>query len=625
MADIFISYSSEDRQRVIPVVTSLERYGWSVWWDRIIPPGKTFSRVIEEALSAARCLIVLWTETSVKSDWVSNEAAEGARRKILIPALLDDVEIPFEFKRIQAANLVTWSGESDHAGFQQLVKALTELLGPPVATAPPPATPQEAPTEPTPTPTALPLGGVERPNLQPSRPDAPPSPPRSSKKSSGAKTFGAIALSIALIAGAIVMFKAELFHSRTKAIEDAEPKTKIEIAAAPAKPESSEMALRTPPAPEAPATVSEKEALPPTATPESAVLPPAATTPASKTQADDPEPLARQAGPRSAETVQPAMKGPAPEAKALEAVPALRQIKPEPQRPVRPAAKAPSPEPPAPDAKPAAPQVKPEEPVTPAKPREAAARKTTTNSIGMQFVLIPAQAGPFTMGSRLSLDDLRKRFGGTEAAYKSEKPSHPVKIERPFYLQTTPVTQGQWRKVMGANPSSFKDCGEDCPVEMVSWEDAHQFIAKLNEMEGASGYRLPTEAEWEYAGRAGSNTEFYFGDDPVRLGEYAWYSVNSGNQTHAVGQKKSNAWGLYDMSGNVWEWVEDDWHATYEGAPGDGTAWVGTQRTASRVVRGGAWGVIARYCRMSTRYYGNAAARNSHVGLRLARSLAPGP
>jgi formylglycine-generating enzyme required for sulfatase activity len=623
MADIFISYSSEDRQRVIPVVKSLERYGWSVWWDRIIPPGKTFSRVIEEALSDARCLIVLWTETSIKSDWVSNEAAEGARRKILIPALLDDVEIPFEFKRIQSANLVNWSGESDHDGFQQLVKALTELMGPPAAAVPPSATAQKTPTEPT--PTAFPAGGVERPHLQPSRLEAPPLPLPSRKISSGAKTYGAIALSIALTAGALWMFKAELFHSRTQALEDTEPKTKIEIAAVPAQPESPEEPMQTPPAPEPPAAVSEKAALPPTPMPESAVVPPAATTPASKTQADDSGPSARQTGPRSTQTAPPAVKAPEPEAKALEAVPALRQSKPEPQKPLRPPAKAPSPDTPAPDAKPAAPQVKPEEPVTPVKPREAAARRTIANSIGMQFVLIPAQAGPFTMGSRLSMDDLMQRFGGTEAAYKSEKPSHPVKIERPFYLQTTPVTQGQWRKVMGGNPSSFKDCGEDCPVEMVSWEDAHRFIAKLNEMESAAGYRLPTEAEWEYAGRAGSHTEFYFGDDPVRLDEYAWYSVNSNNQTHAVGQKKSNAWGLYDMSGNVWEWVEDDWHATYEGAPGDGTAWVGTRRASSRVMRGGAWGVIARYCRMPTRYYGNASARNSHVGLRLARSLTPGP
>ena len=133
MADIFISYSSEDRERIIAVVRALEAHGWSVWWDRIIPPGKTFSRVIEEALGAARCLIVLWTAASVKSDWVSNEAAEGARKKILIPALLDEVEIPFEFKRIQAANLVDWRGGTVHAGYQQLIKALTDLLWAPAA------------------------------------------------------------------------------------------------------------------------------------------------------------------------------------------------------------------------------------------------------------------------------------------------------------------------------------------------------------------------------------------------------------------------------------------------------------------------------------------------------------
>jgi hypothetical protein len=130
MADIFISYSSEDQSRVEPLAKGLEDQGWSVWWDRKIPPGKTFSQVIEEAINAAKCVIVLWSNESVKSDWVQNEAAEGARRRILVPALIDDVQIPFEFRRIQAADLTDWKAETDHPGFTILLGAVSEIVGP---------------------------------------------------------------------------------------------------------------------------------------------------------------------------------------------------------------------------------------------------------------------------------------------------------------------------------------------------------------------------------------------------------------------------------------------------------------------------------------------------------------
>ena len=128
-----------------------------------------------------------------------------------------------------------------------------------------------------------------------------------------------------------------------------------------------------------------------------------------------------------------------------------------------------------------------------------------------------------------------------------------------------PVTQKQWKKVMGNNPSNFK--GEDRPVESVSWEDVQEFVKKLNEKEGTDKYRLPSEAEWEYACRAGTQTRYSFGDDESKLNEYAWYDKNSGSETHPVGQKKPNSWDLYDMHGNVWEWVQDRWHDKYKGAP----------------------------------------------------------
>ena len=132
MSDIFISYSSKDRARAKVLAGALERQGWSVWWDRKIPPGRQFSQVIKEAMDEAKCIIVLWSKESVKSEWVQNEASEGARRKILVPALIDDVEIPFEFRRIQAARLVDWEEKSPHLEFDTLLEALRAILDQPL-------------------------------------------------------------------------------------------------------------------------------------------------------------------------------------------------------------------------------------------------------------------------------------------------------------------------------------------------------------------------------------------------------------------------------------------------------------------------------------------------------------
>jgi uncharacterized membrane protein YeaQ/YmgE (transglycosylase-associated protein family) len=129
--DIFISYASADRPFAQQLANTLQNEGWSVWWDRAIPPGKTFDAVIEEALDGAKCVVVLWSKSSVASDWVKVEAAEAARRRILIPALIDNATIPLEFRRIQAASLVDWTGSSDHSGFQSLTTSVRELLGAP--------------------------------------------------------------------------------------------------------------------------------------------------------------------------------------------------------------------------------------------------------------------------------------------------------------------------------------------------------------------------------------------------------------------------------------------------------------------------------------------------------------
>jgi formylglycine-generating enzyme required for sulfatase activity len=395
MADIFLSYARVDRARVLPLVQALERRGWSVWWDLHIPFGKSYAQVIEEELEAARCVVVVWSQTSVRSYWVNTEAAEGAHKGVLVPLMIDAVRLPLEFRRLQTAYLVEWQGAESHEEFDRVMQDVARLVGPAALQEPP-----------------APAGEV------------PVTPPRN-------------------------------------------------------------------------------------------VAPP---------RVEMPTPLA-------------------------DFPPRL------------------------------------------------------INSIGMEFVPIPA--GEFLMGSNDGDDD--------------ERPVHTVQIGRPFYLGKYAVTQAQWEAVMGNNPSHFTG-QPNRPVEQVSWDDVQAFIGKLNNKEGGTKYRLPTEAEWEYAARAGSTTAYSFGDDPGQLGEYAWYTDNSGGQTHPVGQRQPNAWGLYDMHGNVWEWVQD-WYGTYAAEPV--TDPQGPSSGSNRVVRGGSWYNDARFCRSACRSYAPPGHRRGVVlGFRLLR-MAP--
>ena len=158
----------------------------------------------------------------------------------------------------------------------------------------------------------------------------------------------------------------------------------------------------------------------------------------------------------------------------------------------------------------------------------------------------------------------------------------------------------------------------------VSWEDAQAYADWLNKKTGKE-FRLPSEAEWEYACRAGTRTRFYTGDSDKDLDRAGWYWDNSGGQTHPVGEKAPNAWGLYDMHGNVYEWVEDDWHGSYDGAPDDGSAWVDNPRGSARVMRGGSWDFGALGCRSAGRGISAPGGRDVDVGFRLSRSVALGP
>jgi len=285
-------------------------------------------------------------------------------------------------------------------------------------------------------------------------------------------------------------------------------------------------------------------------------------------------------------------------------------------------------------------------PVAPA----ASEPKTLTNSLGMKFVKIPS--GSFMMGSGISASEVENRYGGGEKHYKDEHPQHRVNLSKPFYMQTTEVTVGQWRSFVretgykseaetggGAyvwtgskwekkedaywdNPGF--DQGDNSPVTCVSWNDAQAFIKWLNRKEGKT-YRLPTEAEWEYAARAGTKTPFYTGDclsteQANYDGNYPGKACSKGTyreKTIRVGTFSPNPWGLYDMHGNVWEWCHD-WYGDY--SSGSVTDPTGPSSGSDRVSRGGSWNFNARFCRSANRNRPPPGLGDNDLGFRLART-----
>jgi formylglycine-generating enzyme required for sulfatase activity len=248
-------------------------------------------------------------------------------------------------------------------------------------------------------------------------------------------------------------------------------------------------------------------------------------------------------------------------------------------------------------------------PVYAPKKRQQLTGEALNNLFESEMVSIPV--GNFMMGCA---------HGRDGSCQSDETPPHKVQLHG-FELGKTEVTQGQWKAVMGSNPSSFKDCGDTCPVEQVSWDDAQTFISKLNAQTGKT-YRLPSEAEWEYAARAGSNSTYPWGQEASH--EYANYEGVEGwdkwANTAPVGSFPANGFGLYDMIGNVWEWAQDSYHSDYKGAPSDGSAWEGS-RADARVLRGGSWGSIPQVVRAAIRVGDDAAYRGSDCGFRLARTL----
>ncbi|HUT36726.1 MAG TPA: SUMF1/EgtB/PvdO family nonheme iron enzyme [Planctomycetota bacterium] len=240
------------------------------------------------------------------------------------------------------------------------------------------------------------------------------------------------------------------------------------------------------------------------------------------------------------------------------------------------------------------------------------------NGVKMTMVLIPA--GEFVMGhpEKPTPAELGMLYGKEDAkySYRRERPQHRVRLTTPFWLGRTEVTQAQWQAVVGTNPSNFK--APENPVDNVSWDDCQTFLTQLNEKSARGGFRLPTEAEWEHACRAGAATQFYFGDASEPLSDHAWWQENSGNRTNPVGRKKANRWNLCDMIGNVWEWCEDGYGDYASVAQTDPT---GLAEAKDCVMRGGDYGSVLRYCRSATRGFRPRTGKLAYFGFRVALAL----
>jgi formylglycine-generating enzyme required for sulfatase activity len=245
-------------------------------------------------------------------------------------------------------------------------------------------------------------------------------------------------------------------------------------------------------------------------------------------------------------------------------------------------------------------------------PSEPIPGEKMSNSLGMAFVYIPA--GRFTMGSP---ED--------EPGRKKDEKQFEVTLTKGFYMQTTEVTQGQWQAVMGNNPSFCRECGNDSPVESVSWNDVQSFVDKLNHLEEKKIYRLPTEAEWEIACRAGKSTSFHSGNITeltcgydVNLDAVGWCCGNSSGKPHPVAQKAPNLWGLYDMHGNVYEWCQD-WAGQYPS--GHAVDPTGPRDGSYRILRGGSWESPAKNCRSAVRGLYSPDRRDDRLGFRIVRNF----
>jgi formylglycine-generating enzyme required for sulfatase activity len=456
--DIFLSYAREDEGRAGELAAALKQQGYTVFWDRQIPIGQTWHSFIGEALRSAKCVVVAWSDHSIKSDWVIEEANYGKNRRILMPVLIDIAEPPLGFGSIQAADLRDWKPGHRSQAFTDLLSGIARIMGPP-STAPPEPGPGAS---------------IRQPEERVLR-----------TQSYGRYRSWILAGSAVL---AILTGGAAYWWVQTQGRVD-------ELS----------------------------------------------------TQKATPSPV----------------------------------------------------------------------PSTPDAPSAEEFR-----DCGDCPLMTALRAGPFMMGSTEAERQWAINQGAPRVRVKAEKPQRLVRIAEQFAVSKYEVNFEEWDACLaGDGCSGYAPDDEDWgrgrrPVVNVSWEDAMKYVEWLSEKTGKP-YRLLSEAEWEYAARAGTKTRYSWGEDITP--ENANYGGNV-DRTTEVGSYAPNPWGLYDMHGNVWEWVEDCWNDNYEGAPVDGGAWTNGD-CKRRVLRGGSWYGEPENLRSAYRFEALTVNRSRNVGFRVARTL----
>ena len=557
MYDIFLSYSSKDRERLVPLVNALEAQGWTVFWDhRSIKVAQEWHQVIGTAIQQCPCVIVAWSVDAVASRWVTEEALIARDRGVLYPIMLDPVAMPFGFNMIQSANFVGWNGKADHPEFVELKEQLSIRLGlKPIQPKPEPQ--NEALTSP-----PLSLKSADTP----------------SSGLSGVKLLGGLGLLTAVGVGGYQFLQPDNKNSVNPVVTPVVEK-QAPVAPEPVKPE-------------------------PPKTYQIAIN----VTPANANITIDGKPY--QSGQRwtaGTYTVKVEASG-----------------------------------------------YRPNEGIVTVKASDIEATVVLEADYLPTMVEIPE--GSFMMGC-----DDQKESGCQD----DEKPTHKVDI-KPFLLAKTEVTvaqfreftesanykttaetegscwsyddKGEWNNVKG---NSWKKMGFDQddnhPVACVSYDDAKAYVGWLSEKTGKE-WRLPTEAEWEYAARAGTKKTYSWGEAADKGCQFAnmadkkaktvhtgWKIANCDDgyiYTSPVGSFAANSFGLHDMYGNVWEWVEDKWHDDYQGAPTDGSAWVSGD-SSYRVLRGGSWLYDPQFLRSASRDLYAPGYRNGGIGFRPAQVYEP--
>lgn len=609
MSDIFISYKREEQDKARKLANALERQEWTVWWDPKLRAGEHFDDVIEAALQEAKCVIVLWSKLSVTSRYVKDEATYALNRNKLAPVAIEDVKPPFRFEGIHTPQLIGWDGSEESPAYRKLLEDISVILGPSPAFVKAEAEAKRLAEEEERRKIEVETKRQAEEERQRIEAEARRQAEEEARRLAEEEAQRQRKEEERLRAEEEAKRRAEE-ERRKRAEEEERRKADEEQRREEQRIKDEEEAKQR----------AQKEARQ------------KAEAEARKRAEEEKRKRAEEEAKEAKRKAEEQRKAPEEEEhRAAEA----ERIRVEEER--RMAAEAETKR--LLDEKQRRETIKwllvgsivlgvvfavlfssgvftPKPSVVMTKPSTESVTPGTVfrdtlkdGTEGPEMLVVPA--GSFTMGDIWGDGD------------KDEKPTHPVRIPRPFALGKHEVTfndYDKFAKATGRELPSDRGWGRGSrPVINVSWEDADAYARWLSQpQQTGKRYRLPSEAEWEYAARSGGKVEKWAGTSVEgELGAYAWYSDN---KTYPVGEKKSNGLGLYDMSGNVWEWVEDCRNESYKGAPDDSSAWKSGD-CGSRVIRGGGWGSGPRYARAAYRSWDGPGGRDGSLGFRLAQDI----